>query len=721
MAGKFQRFLVLLWVGVSLSAVAWSGSRKPSEFPPEEVVEASNVRSVFDVITRMSMSHSYLQSQTSAVTAVGVDLIDATCQQLEAFIRDRSIPNSEKGILMTRYGASAPCLIELLIKAKKAGFGEVILLTDLNRALEGGFREGERHHNRFGSKEVHVKDDAIGRAIGQLREAGFRFRTHADKNASYGISSIPLYNKRGESDQVDLMHMKHSVTYRVKIRGAERTRTPVNGFEFSTGNLVPPNERENRKIDVSDVQIAQRVLDHDFTLMNTFADPDPKKNEVYRIPVIAPLKVVYGAAPRAGEFDSRSSMTIYFTDGRYDLNQKQVDLLQDSASHPEERPTVFVLSSQFAFTNTPWLDALEAAMQSQKEFPVFHVGDGRFSLLYGPGIGAALDGQTVYREFGAPVKGLSYDLSIDSQKRRRVKAFFWVKDVSENIPESGVDPDGEPRYDHVWHDKSNIIIRVENGHYVAYIFTGSFNNSRHFQSAESQVQIRIPLGLATSERTQKIMNELKATTGRVGIYTELFKMFSESGAEFLRDFVESVVNDVKASPNSAPFMTVGNLISVLAQMTGHRMQEVSPAFAQNIADDLRGGNQTRVIERIQSLGDSPTKVSSGKRLSKEERERRLKNLSDFMTWYQDHRKSSFDFYKLLKISLYLTHPHAKAISIKSSLRSVLWKEGISEEALEADIAAIWNLWQPRTKEGELVPLPQPQQAAPCEEALSKAG
>ena len=160
---------------------------------PEVIEVTSKLPSADEVIAELWLSHNF-DSPDLKRFHPKAKLIEVERQKLRDFIYSEGefselgeVPNDRKIIHIVRYRLSDPEIIELLIEAKQRGFGEVIIIGDLNTAMKGKFAPDEKFNSRF--SQARFNREPMGKAIRSLKESDYKIN-----RGPYGVYSQPLYN-----------------------------------------------------------------------------------------------------------------------------------------------------------------------------------------------------------------------------------------------------------------------------------------------------------------------------------------------------------------------------------------------------------------------------------------------------------------------------------------------------------------------------------------------
>ncbi len=830
---KFFRFNVFTFgfLLFFLFGVASSDARRsrPDEQPAPNIIRANTSDPIsargplgsFQLIATSANFPGSAENLNSSVTSSlsverDADIIDLIVRLIDEDIADKSVPNSQKGLLLTRYGVGDPRLVAAYLRAKAAGYAELVILTDLNQSLRVDWPEGTKLSNEFSDPLVkHKEGSPMTDTLEALLAAGFKYRTGANINAPFAISSVPLTDsmvsrkvpgdETGEERTLvendamgDLMHLKQFFTYRIqkkpvkgRVSAQRRGQRPtqeadaasaeeilaqatvqriVRKFEFSTSNLVGPNERFNRSYVDLDPDIAQYALDHDFIFMSAMGKPET--NEICDAPTRPALRKLY-SLPQAlvNHYSSRKITLsddhlpykqIAYTDGRYDLNQAIADQLVRMKESPANHKLALFVGSHFAPTHKAGADALIDLMEFDREAPVFFLSEHRFSTLRGWGRVASLLGFPVLRPRNIPSpRAVLTSALFDAEDRLRIRSFIWGKPTSDFASGGNYDPDEAPRKDHVLHDKTTMIFEQEDGVLVAYLRTGSFNWSGHYQSQEMQVTTRVPIAPMDDALLAQVRNEAKsegtgAGASRVGKYDTLRRLMAAAGENALLEIFDSIINTAMVEKKSAPFGRFALFKDILGFLTGQVLHEQNDVEVRRVMELMTIKNQNAtptpvepnptesssegssgVEARIASAApkvaevkgsqlatallkmfESPSIMTAKYRPTEAGLLSNVTRIEQFMAWWASHRPGKpLSPYKTILACMPLAFGISEGPSAKMKGISAFQAKQILGTALGGPMGApetqtalreIWDLWQMKFIDGNnaLVPFPE---------------
>ena len=378
------------------------------------------------------------------------DLVSVELEAMEKLIGDKTVPEKEKEITLVRYTLGDPRVTGVLIKAKKSGI-KVTLITDLNPVMKGDFSTVQGHFSSaFSKAELKDPEKSPGaKVIHDLLDAGFEFKKD--------ILSQPLY--KPELERIPIMHEKALL-----LRSGEQKRA-----FFGTANMAP-NPRFNRTFEIADPAFFDTYQSHVETLVDLY-----KKGKETSAIAPAPRTLI--------QYPDGSEMELAFTDGKYNPNDRIVEVLKDNTLE-------HIDLSHFVMTHRGFFKALGEAISKNPEASGYAVTDDRFSAIKGWGLSPALAGIDVVDPYNRKFTGLS------PSSFGRIESFVYQRPAID--PETGKlrvehSEDGPPTSRHVWHDKTTLIdFKDGSGEEKTALFTGSFNLSNNVANSEFQVQMNLP-------------------------------------------------------------------------------------------------------------------------------------------------------------------------------------------------------------------------------------
>ncbi|MBI4347593.1 MAG: hypothetical protein HY553_12110 [Elusimicrobia bacterium] len=557
----------------------------------------------------------------------GDDLLARERDAITAFI-DNGAPADLKRIVLTRYSINDAALAKELARAKRLGI-DVVLITDLNVSMDFAFAEGESMIADF--SRAKPKDDAAGRFIQLLLDGGFRI--------GVDIVSQPLYN-HGDSMRDPLMHEKSLllVTKADPKRGVEGAtqvvRDPLLEMYFGTANLAT-NPRYNRIFKVIEPQLAAHALAHAEAMIEAFKAGKP-------------IKEIESEPPFRVYFEDDSFVELAYTNGKYNPNERLVDLFERAAQDPKDVKIEGVVFSHFVMTNGQVIDTLKDAMKAQEDFEVIAVVDDKFIPVRGYGKAANLAGVPAVPEMGKISFGFGYSL------RKRIKAWAYQRRAvgadGKPIEEKGLE--GPPLARHLWHDKTTIVYVVENGVRWAYVFTGSFNNSNNFHSAELQ-----------------IMGRFRADSPMVAA---------------IRD---SIVKTAESERDHAVWLDRALLRHTLARLIGHSPLEISLAGLRAITDAMKGdvSGVGRELTKALAAGTSLVQDTIAPELARAN----IARFMELLNWYGGAKKPPLNMQRAIAAAAVLAYPDMSAYEKKVLINSFLW-EDIPDSEMERQTGEAWR-------------------------------
>lgn len=622
-------------VASSASVRALAGVSKPMPDPTEV---DSTLPSVDDSIGGMWVSDPYEPSVKDGVFP-DTDPLKLESDDLWDFLDGRgeykrysSTPNAKKAVIEIRYGLSDPSFIDALIEAKKRGFERVIVITDLNNAMDADFkpeerdslgkvvRKAEASHNDF--KRARPKPGEAGELVRRLLDAGFAFN-----DPKYGIFSLPFYNKN-DGDMDPLMHQKE--TYKTV-----RTSKGLDIFQLSGTANLNNNPRYNRVFEGADPIAAAYCLKHAEAMMRNFA----KGGQVHHLKFDAPLKINY---------PDGSSQGIAYTDGRLDVNRRISDLINAAAQDPQRYKIKRIVLSHFVLTDGDTVKAIRALLEAQPQVEVVGIFDAKFFVPYGWGMGPAMVGYNVYREFGGTVFGFP------SRLRRLIKIKAYQRKAEGRVE---TDPEGPPLARHLWHDKTSLIEGTFDGVEKAFVATGSMNLSNKYENAEMQTWYEFP-----------------------------------AKSRWVEAIAESVMKVVDAQPEYAIDGELAIFREFVASLTGHSVFEVSLAEARGIIRNFQRGELRAAKDALRAIAMRPTTLH--RKLSLNEVRDRVVKLTKFVEWYVSSGLSEgrrgLSARQTVAAGMGLAWPAIGDYGTKQSIQSALWSPKLKDAALDEKAREAWK-------------------------------
>jgi hypothetical protein len=575
--------------------------------PPHEI--DSSLPSM-DAAIEMHASHSYPGRK-------GVDIEEMVAHGIDEYIAFSGMPNSEKHFILKYYeiGDNVPPpghapVVRAIERLAKAGI-KVTIITDFNTAMTGVFPQDERSNTDF--EHAAFKDEGPGRALKYLRET-LGFKLHYGEGPLTLLSGVPLFNSQ-KSFESPLMHEKgfcatgpNGQAYKFSEYGTAN----LNATETATPGPLPDyGGRYNREMRSSDLAANQIVLNQAMVEIHAYDQRLSAKGLPESLNV-----------PQRLNFKSGEFWEIAHTNGKQNLNVRKVDMLnratqaladakarkmQDHSARPD-----FVINeidfSDFVLTYKPEVDALRNYLKALKDFypddfqkrlAIYGIFDQQFISPDGYGLAAALAGFLIQAPHGKSF------FPFASEFRPMMKLFGYIRLLSGT---SSVDPDGAPSGIHLWHDKTNIFKVQEKDPKTGkmnswtYVFTGSFNNSAHFQSLERQ---------------------------------DMYRLSPDS--RLAKEFEDSIKKVVKAEPKNAVDLDQAVVAVWLGQFTHHLAQDDGMlGYAAKMIDALGKRNYAlveSVFSEIMALPSKSTRTIAGEPIKE-----RVTQLITFLNWYEAQSK-----------------------------------------------------------------------------------
>jgi len=537
-------------------------------FPTPLIVPMSS-GSADDLFDSMALSHKIGDNYPAEVKVrLGVDPSQEEIKALEEFIdgtgrfKNLNTPASKRSIVLVRYHVDQTEVADLLIRAKKKGFARVQLITDFNYSIQPSLTGNAKFDGQ--PTLAKIKDATLsGKVIRKLTDEGFNFN-----DPRFGVFGSPAYDKTDSSLITPIMHEKELLL----IADEGTSNVKVHSFIGTSNMSLGP--RYNRLFESSNQTFGLRLLEHSQNLMNTFANGEP----ISKIPEILPQRMTYPD----GTFVETA-----FTDGKFNPNDRIVDLFKRSVSDPRNIEIEDVIFSHFVFSHMPTFDAHREALKANPKIKTFAVFDEKFVQPYSWGVSPAYGGFYSQRPFGKDA------FPIAAKERSNIEAYVYTRGIP-GVKDTN--PRGPPTARHLWHDKTTLISTIENGKHWTYVFTGSFNASGAARNAELQVLLKLP-----------------------------------TNSPWVRTIKKSIVG-VKTSEKAFIMpMKEGAFRSWVAWFMNRSALDVPAIQSNQILYDIEAGNMDKALDRMRSLS----------LLTKDETDLRLDGLKAFVDWFQLNKDPNF--------------------------------------------------------------------------------
>ncbi|MFN9068183.1 MAG: hypothetical protein ACK5V3_13205, partial [Bdellovibrionales bacterium] len=354
---------------------------------------------IIDVASPLSSSDAGIEKMY--VTAEPVEIPDRLKGRLEfrqdfvaieveamwEAIRNQSVPNSEKEIILVRYTMGDKRVDEVLIAAKKAGI-KTTVISDFNPIVKVDFQPEEKWTSDISRYKIPKGGDNHSSWLANLIDSGFQI--------GRDIFSQPVYNSPDPEDRTPIMHEKATL-----IR-VGKTNTLYKG----TGNLAA-NPRYNRVFKITDDLVIQEYYEHVQDLIKVYSEGKPTSE----IPLKARKRIVY----QDGTYHE-----LAYTNGKLNPNNRIVEAITQNR-------LIDGTLSHFVITHRGFTEALEKAMETNKQSRLFVVADDRFAELKGWGLAAIFEGIKTVTQFGRGMDGFSPDLY------RRIETYIYQRPALDPI------------------------------------------------------------------------------------------------------------------------------------------------------------------------------------------------------------------------------------------------------------------------------------------------
>jgi hypothetical protein len=518
-------------------------------------------------------------------------------------INDKSIPNSEKEIILIRYSLGDKRVSEVLAAAKKAKI-KTTLIADLNLLVTVDFQPDEKWTSDPARFKIPKNDGKPSSWLAQLLEAGFQI--------GRDLLTQPIYHAPDADDRKPIMHEKATL-----IRVGNKT-TLFKG----TGNLAP-NPRYNRVFKISDPLVYQDYYEHVQDLIKVYSEGKPTSE----ISTKNRKRIVY---------QDGTYLELAYTNGKLNPNNRIVDALT-------QNKLIDGTLSHFVITHRGFTEALEKAMELNKQAKLFVVADDRFAELKGWGLAAIFEGIKTVTQFGRGMDGFSPDLF------RRIETLIYQRPAIDPITgEIRVEysQEGSPVARYVWHDKTTLLtLQKPSGEKLNLLYTGSFNLSNNSVNAESQIEMSLRSGSWLFEATEL-----------------------------------SIRNVARSQKNWAVPAVQASIRNALAQVFGLTDLEVP----LQLAEKIEKAALDREFEILRSLLIEVSKIETSltKKITPEIRTARLDQFLKFFSWYEIKVPRSFGSEAKLRHFLHISNilglPNARHYEKAMLIERLLWRPGISK-------------------------------------------
>lgn len=423
----------------SQTVLGYTNTVKP--LPPVTEIQGE-APSLDDTIQAMYVSAEFdVPQELQNKVIANVDLVKLEVDVIWDLIRDTSVPNSEKEIVLIRYTVGDKRMHEALVAARKAGIKTTVMI-DFNPIFKGDFPNGEKFTHNVNPNNIRSsagEDSPGAQFVLELLKAGFEI--------GKDLLSQPIYNE----EKIPRVPIQHEKALLVRKGAKKRTY-------YTTANLAP-NPRYNRTIE----SVEPKLYDYYYKHVEDMAEAFRKGGEIDDIKSQNRLTIRYADG---------SWQELAFTDGKFNPNDRITEALK--------KPFSKLLLSHFVITNRGFVEELRNQLENNSNSGVFYVADDRFSSQNEWGLAIVLEGADVWAPFGKPVWGFKEKLT------HQVEGYVYQRPAVD--PDTGkirieTSEEGPPTGRHVWHDKSTMIVYKDG---TAILFTGSLNLSNNFHNAEFQ-------------------------------------------------------------------------------------------------------------------------------------------------------------------------------------------------------------------------------------------
>jgi hypothetical protein len=606
----------------------FANAKQGGTYPPPTVIEKPK-ESVSDSVAGLFFSEAYSnqikneRGRTDTRIHTGMDLTEMEVQNLKAFLTGPG-DEAKKSIFEVRYGVDAEAVIDTLIAAKKAKIATTFV-TDLNRALNN---TGEAPSSDF--EAMTAKTDPFGQLIEKMLAAKFKY----DKT-DYKIVSIPVYPDSHGDRMKPIMHLKILILI-------DENHSPAEIRVIKGTNNLTLAQRINTAIENADPDVAKYYLDHVATLVGVLQQGQP----INKMPILAPLQVNYGDGYRM----------VRFTDGHFNPNDSIAAFLTEAADSKNGITVDAIHAQEFVVTHRATVEALKNLMKVQADFKFNLLADSLFVSLEGYGLASVFEGFDVY-----PTQGGKATYGVNSALLGRSDIHVYAAAGRDEKGQTLVETDRT--HGHLMrkleHNKIFIVTYTKNGEKRARIFMGSLNLSNHFDNAEDQEEIDVPV---TS-----------------WIYKAL-----------IQDYMQILATQ----SDRALSLPLHLLREGLGRLTGHTDLEVSVETAQRAYTAALARDYSVLVQLVDELRVQPTHLSH--KVAPTELERRSQALKTFLDWYDKAVPTSgldetIRLHKLISVTLVLSDPDMPAWRAQSILNAVLWRPQFTPAQLQQKIREAWHV------------------------------
>ncbi|HVA67496.1 MAG TPA: hypothetical protein VNK24_11335 [Elusimicrobiota bacterium] len=575
----------------------------PKPLPAPRLVQ-SKMETVGDALVH-AVTHSYPGKP-------GADPILAVVDFVNRYVKDKSLPNSEKHLILKYYEMNDSRLYAAIAAAAKARI-KVTLITDLNEYLVGQFGKGV--HSTWDFERAPYKKSLGGAFLRKLRALGFTY--NLNKGRLTVLSGVPLFDPKVDREN-PIMHDKVAVAL-----GPDGSAYPLS--VVGTANLSQVETESKGQWPTYGGRYNRFFLVKDPAAIGVDWEHALAEEQAYNLRLGAKGLTKQDRSPVRVVYKDGSYQEIAFTDGIQNPNDRITDLLTRATDPKNGIEIDEIVFSHFVLTDTGEVQALRKLMAAQAGVKVFGVFDQMFIPLNGYGLAGALANFLVQRPLGRAV----YPFSAAAAKRMTLLGYQRLLDGSEG-PAPSVGDDGDPAGIHLWHDKTTLVKTAEvnprTGKKVpyVYVFTRTLNDSNHYENLESQVMIKM---LASAPLAQEIENSIKLTAQSEPQYA--LSLPVAIARDFLARFTGRSAYDI--APAKAQ-----NLLGALAKADYGAVASLMSGLAPNIRKpQVRGVQNQRPPEVLDA---APAARGPGSKSSKA----LIARFADFLNWYAQQRRRNAD-------------------------------------------------------------------------------
>ena len=539
----------------------------------------------------------------------GADPILAVVDFVNRYVKDKSLPNSEKHLILKYYEMNDSRLYAAIASAAKARI-KITLITDLNEYLIGQFGKGV--HSTWDFEHASYKKSLGGKFLRKLRALGFTY--NLNKGRLTVLSGVPLFDPKLDREN-PIMHDKVAVAL-----GPGGSVYPLS--VVGTANLSQVETESKGQWPTYSGRYNRFFLAKDPAAIGVDWEHALAEEQAYNLRLGAKGLAKQDHSPVRAVYKDGSYQEIAFTDGIQNPNDRITDLLTRATDPKNGIQIGEIVFSHFVLTDTGEVQALRKLMAAQEEVKVFGVFDQMFIPLNGYGLAGALANFLVQRPMGRAV----YPFSAAAAKRMTLFGYQRLLDGSKG-PAPSVGDDGDPAGIHLWHDKTTLIKTTEvnprTGKKVpyVYVFTRTLNDSNHYENLESQVMIKM---LASAPLAQEIENSIKLTAQSEPQYA--LSLPVAIARDFLARFAGRSAYDIAPAKAQSFF---GALAKADYGEVASLMSSLVPNIRKPLVRDVQNPRPLEVLDAVPAARGRGSKSSAKTNIAR---------FTGFLNWYAQQRR-----------------------------------------------------------------------------------